>query len=446
MSKHQAATDCPHCQDEKEFTPPPHLLERIGAGEVVLFAGAGISTENKNHCNSTFYEEILAELGLSDKLPFPELMSKYCALPDGRIKLIEKIKRRFEYFMSFGDFYYQMTRFHRAISPLYMIKDIVTTNWDDFFERKCMVDAFVHDSDLAFWDATPRRVMKIHGSVTNLGSIVATSEDYQASFKRLNDGPLGAHLKSLIARKTVLYTGYSLSDENYLRLLRNIANMMGDNVRQSYFIAPSIDPNMLANSPVPMIPIETGGAYFFERVRARLSESAGIIRDDAFQSCSDFLGHAIEEHNKTAGAYLRTSHPLLVFALSYQDGLIHALKRITKRRKSGEYHSPAGLHGRACKYEFRYNELLHRRDYWNAAYARGYQYGLMLLVAANDHDRCATPPLFEFPFDVRVSSLKSALRFSPKKLPKYVAAQVKRIHRRFPGLGENLIPDHTPYL
>jgi NAD-dependent SIR2 family protein deacetylase len=364
MSKRQTSPDCPHCRNDKEFAPPPHLLERINAGEVVLFAGAGISTENKHHCQSTFYEQIRAELGISDQPTFPELMSRYCALPDGRIKLIEKIKQRFEYFISFDDFYYAMTRFHRAISPLYMIRDIVTTNWDDFFERECMVDSFVHDSDLAFWDAAPRRLMKIHGSITNFGSIVATTEDYQTSFKRLNDGPLGAHLKSLIARKTVLYTGYSLSDENYLRLLRNIASMMGDNVRQSYFIAPDIDPHMLANAPVPMIPIETDGAYFFEHVRAHLSERAGIIRDDAFQFCSDFLECVIEEHNKTADAYLRTSHPLLVFALSYQDGLIHALKRITNRQKAGEYHGVAGVCGRICTYEFRCNELVTRKDYW----------------------------------------------------------------------------------
>ena len=111
--------------------------------------------------------------------------------------------------------------------------------------------------------------MKIHGSITNFGSIIATTEDYRQSYKRLNDGPLGSHLKSLIARKTVIYAGYSLSDENYLRLLRNIAKMMGSNMRQSYFISPSIDHNKLSQSPIPLITIETDGAYFFEKVRAR---------------------------------------------------------------------------------------------------------------------------------------------------------------------------------
>lgn len=199
---------CPFCGNIKSFTTPEHLLEKIKNREVVIFAGAGISTENKLHCQHTFYEQIQSELETNKNQTFPQLMSEYCALPDGRLRLLQKIKDRFEYFISFDDFYRPMTRFHKAVSALFMIEDIITTNWDDFFERECSIDAFVHDGDVAFWRASPRRLMKIYGSITNLGSIVATEEDYQKSFKRLNDGPLGAQLKSLIATKTIIYVGY----------------------------------------------------------------------------------------------------------------------------------------------------------------------------------------------------------------------------------------------
>jgi len=161
--------ECAYCKNDKGFAPQEHLLEKLQKSEVILFVGAGISTENKSYCQSTFYEEIQAELNLRDNPTFPELMTKYCALPDGRIKLLQRIKKRFDYFISFDDFYGPMTRFHKAVSPLYMIEDIITTNWDDFFERECMIDAFVYDSDMAFWDAAPRRLMKIHGSISNFG-------------------------------------------------------------------------------------------------------------------------------------------------------------------------------------------------------------------------------------------------------------------------------------
>jgi NAD-dependent SIR2 family protein deacetylase len=436
---------CALCRNEKEFSFPEQLLDKIASGEVVLFAGAGISTENKAHCKSTLYEEIQADLKSASNLSFPELMDAYCAQPDGRIKLLEKIKHRFDYFLSFDDFIRPMTRFHRAISPLHMIKDVITTNWDDFFERECRFDPFVYDSDLAFWDAAKRRVMKIHGSITNFGSIVATTSDYNQSFKRLNNGPLGAQLKSLVARKTIIYVGYSLSDENYLRLLRNIAKLMHGNLRQAYFISPKIDREKLSKAPISLIPIETDGSYFFEKAREELVERCGITRDEAFSYSADLLDEVAETHNKTADAFIRTQHPLLIFILSYQDGLIHALQRTMRMRRTGEYHSQTAVHARVHTYEHSIEAFLKRNDYWNAAYALGYQSGLLFLLLKSDDDDGPSPPLFSVPFDISVRSLSGALRYPKDKLPRRVKVQAKRILKRHPK-GAHLIPDHTPYL
>src|SRR5215212_4806297 len=128
--------ECAICRNDKLFTVPEHLIEQIVAGNVVVFAGAGISTEAKDKARQTFYETIAHEIGASD-LSFPRLMSQYCSQPDGRIKLLGKIKYRFDYFKSFEEFYISMTRFHRALIPIHTITDVITTNWDDFFEREC---------------------------------------------------------------------------------------------------------------------------------------------------------------------------------------------------------------------------------------------------------------------------------------------------------------------
>lgn len=442
---HNEYCNCIGCRGDKKFDFPDHLLEKIQGGEVVLFAGAGISTENPAHCKATFYEEIRAELEAQDAPSFPELMTRYCASPDGRIKLLEKIKRRFDYFTSFSDFHWYMTRFHRALAPLFMIKDVITTNWDDFFERECGFDAFVYDGDLAFWDASPRRVMKIHGSISNFGSIVATEDDYRQSFKRLNDGPLGAQLKSLISRKTVVYAGYSLSDPNYLRLLRNISHMMGDKIRHSYFVSPSIDPEKLTAAPIPLIPIETDGGYFLEQAREKLGANE-IIREEAFDYCDDILSEAIEWHDQAVEIYFKKQHQLMVIVLGYQDGLIHALKRIKKLQPTGRYHSSLEIRCRAQAYEWKYDECIKRKDYWNAAYARGYQVGLLCLVYAHEHDHLASPPAFELPFHNRARSMSGVAKISPADIPRPVAQQLRRLHRSNARLGIDLVPDHTPYL
>lgn len=436
---------CAICANEKDFSFPEHLLDKIASGDVVVFAGAGISTENRTHCQSTLYEQIKSELNAADNLSFPQLMDAYCAQPDGRIKLLEKIKSRFDYFLSFDDFIRPMTRFHRAISPLYMIKDVITTNWDDFFERTSNFDAFVYDSDLAFWDVSKRRVMKIHGSITNFGSLVATTSDYDRSFERLNDGPLGAQLKSLIARKTVIYVGYSLSDENYLRLLGNIARLMQGNLRQSYLISPKIDTEKLSRAPVSLIPIETDGSLFFEKARTELAERCGIINAKAFDHCDELLDKVARAHNKTADAFIRSQHPLLIFILSYQDGLIHALQRILRMQRTGDYHSQTSVHARVHNYEHRIEELSGRKDHWNAAYAMGYQTGLLFLLLKAVDDDGPSPPIFSAPFDVPVRSLSGALKYPKERLPRSVRAQANRILKRHPKEAR-LIPDHTPYL
>jgi len=329
---------CAFCKNDLPFSVPNHLVDELLNGNVVVFAGGGISTENPDHARDTFYRRIASQLKEGHSSSFPELMSKYCSQPDGRIKLIQSIKARFDYFVSFGDFYNQMTRFHRAISPMFMIKDLVTTNWDDFFERECGLDAFVNDSDMPLWNASKRRLMKIHGSIRNLGSIVATEEDYRASERRLNNGVMGAQLKALLTQKTFIYTGYSLSDSTFLKLVHRLAKMTYPNLRHSYFVSPHVDVDRLSKFPIPMTPIETDGAYFFEQLRVHVESSAGILPDHAFESCEELLDRVVDEHRNAANAFSSRRHPLLVFAMSYQDGLIHGLGRIARQKITGEYH------------------------------------------------------------------------------------------------------------
>ena len=53
-------------------------------------------------------------------------------------------------------------------------------------------DSFVNADDFAFWDTRGRKVFKLHGSVSNFGSLVATNEDYRRAQKQLQRGTIGA--------------------------------------------------------------------------------------------------------------------------------------------------------------------------------------------------------------------------------------------------------------
>lgn len=131
--------ECVFCRDFHEFDLPDFLIKELLSDRVVLFAGAGISTENRNVIPHTFYDDIRSELDIPDTedISFSDLMTRYCTQPNGRANLLRKIRARLEYIRSFPALYSLATQFHSELSTFFFIQSIITTNWDDYFEREC---------------------------------------------------------------------------------------------------------------------------------------------------------------------------------------------------------------------------------------------------------------------------------------------------------------------
>jgi hypothetical protein len=157
------------------------------------------------------------------------------------------------------------------------------------------------------------------------------------------------------------------------------------------------------------------------------------------------LDEVAETHSKTADAFIKTQHPLLIFILGYQDGLVHALQRIMRMKKSGEYYSVNAVHSRMHGYDRAIHDFGNKKDFWNAAYAQGYQSGLLYLLLKSESSKSPKPPLFDVPLDIEFKSLKAVLKFPKGKLPKPLTVQAERILRKLPKAAE-LVPDHTPFL
>ena len=98
---------------------------------------------------------------------------------------------------------------------MFHINTIVTTNWDTIFEEECAATPFVYPMDMPFWEAAKRKVIKLHGTLNNFGSIVATREDYAEAKKVLSKNLIGVMIKQLIATRTFVFCGYSLGDETF---------------------------------------------------------------------------------------------------------------------------------------------------------------------------------------------------------------------------------------
>jgi len=200
---------CDVCKNYHDFIFPNDLFQAFTNHEVVIFAGAGISTEKANIFPSTLYQDILLELEYpkDSNISFSKLMSAFCKKKGGKNELIDLITSRLDYVRSFPELYGNTVQFHEYLSMIPCIKDIVTTNWDDYFETVCHATPFIYEQDMAFWEKPKRKVLKLHGSINNFGSMAVTSEDYEKRYKSLATGLIGSELKLLIANKTIVFIG-----------------------------------------------------------------------------------------------------------------------------------------------------------------------------------------------------------------------------------------------
>lgn len=391
QSKHNSEEcknpQCEICKRKKPFKFPSEIVEAYKKGQLIIFAGAGISTERKGVFPTSFYEDRKIEIRIpkEEKISFSKLMTKYCEVTGSRKHLLKAIKDRLDYVTAFPELYWQATEFHRELSTIPHLDEIFTTNWDDFFERECDATPIVTGEDFAvFQDIPGRKVFKIHGSVRNYGSIVATEEDYSNCYRRLGSGVIGAILKHLLVSKTIIFVGFSLEDDDFQKIYRLLKKDTKGIMPLSYVV--TLDEHTeekIKTLKTNTFPIITDAAYFIQEFKKKLVEEKLMLSDTNFSGISEILEKALFEHHRLASLNLN-EHPDSIYSLAYQDGLIHAFQRAINKMNSGEYSCMVHLAQIIESYDEYIKMYLHNRRYWDVAYFTGYQSGLMYLISTNN--------------------------------------------------------------
>lgn len=387
--------NCMRCRDHVEFVLPEEIVNEIH--DVVMFVGAGISTETKRAFPDTFYEGILEELELKkgNAFSFPEVMSLYVKKFGSRSPLIHKIRERFDYFKAWPELLSCATEFHEEIAAFPCVKNFVTTNWDDFLETVANVTPFVHNTDVPFWDTSSKRVLKIHGSINDLGSIIATEEDYKKCYRELNKNTIGSKLKLLLAQNIVIFIGYSFQDEDFQRIYKYISSKMGDFRRRAYVV--TLDKSNEKNwAKYNLKPIYTEGSYFVHKLRKRFEKKGCLLPLESLSKVFALQELALKIHNKTSKKYKYAEFPEIIYCTSYQDGVLHAFQYLINKAKSGKSLCVEYLKNSINSYEnlvqkYRLNWLEH-------SYLEGYLTGLYLFngVMFPDVKLKCVPPFFYY--------------------------------------------------
>jgi hypothetical protein len=370
---------CDECGADADIAIPERLIEECHRGKLLLFVGSGASTESHNVLGDTFYEQIRVRLDHKPSdTPFPDLMSAFVAR-HSRAELLSVFYNRLRYIDSHPFFHRRATRFHRAVGQIPFFSNIVTTNWDDYFETETGAVPLVYGADFDFWDLSRRKVLKIHGSVLNPGSIVATRDEYDKSLEALRSGALGTAARHLMATHSVVFIGYSMRDDDVKQVVEALHADLDTAARPVYFV----HPNTAFAAPLAGAEVlHTSAARFIELVDEALVK-AGVLVHAGLYDYAEVLGSHLDEARMRIDERLPPwRFPLAIFNHSYQDGFADALDHTIAARRSGEDRRHHYLQQKARGYDEARRKASAKREYWDAAYIEGYTSGLVALGAA----------------------------------------------------------------
>jgi len=219
------------------------IFELIRKGEVVIFCGAGTSISagypsgaqlaKAIHSNFSDEEKKL----IADNLTLAELSEQYVNLKLGKRNALNRIlKDIFEKTPGIEGIHHQLVQIPQ-------IKTIITTNYDDLFERAYGNSANVIRSseDVAYLDSKKVEIFKIHGDFTKIDNILITRSDYTRFFDSSNEELIWTLVKERMATKNVLFMGYNLEDINIESLFRKVSDSLGSHSRECFLLSPNLD-------------------------------------------------------------------------------------------------------------------------------------------------------------------------------------------------------------
>jgi hypothetical protein len=217
---------CQQVRRRLEATAPSRTPEinkltvAANKGELVIFVGAGASASVGVPDWATLLDTLAGRAGFDDK----EREALQNVDPLDRARLVSdrfKSKRT-----TLGKHVAKETRreryglIHSQLACL-PVQEITTTNYDQLFEFAAK-DARDPVKVLPYerLDEVRRWLLKLHGSVDHRQDIVLTREDYYDYAGRR--GALRGIVQALLITRHMLFVGFSLQDDNFLRIAHEV--------------------------------------------------------------------------------------------------------------------------------------------------------------------------------------------------------------------------------
>jgi hypothetical protein len=422
---------------------PEGLVDAAHGKKVVIFAGAGISTEVPNVFPDTVLDIAARRIGVEHPDSFPETLEAF-QQRFGRAALVRMVKDKFDYIDGFVRLRNDARKFHRELATMPYLNEVVTTNWDLHFEEECGATPFVTGEDIALYDLPGRRVLKVHGSMSNLASIVATESDYAKRLEELNGNVMGGLLRQILATRTVVFIGYSLRDWNFRRLYSALRADMAGFAPKAYIVTP-FGTDGQVEEDFGLQVINTSGVRFLKDLKSALVGPC-FIDDSVYDNIDDFFA-LLDEADQFAKSISHKTYPAIIHCWAYHDGMRDAFFRITHRRPSGEYSDRHHVLAMLRKYDALGDRAYNAGRFTDAAYIEGYTTGLMILMSDHKDEIFTELPLYLI-YASGDSAMRTqddlleALEQSRRRAPK----ERKEARLYADRIPEGMVRSHAPFL
>ena len=263
------------------------------------------------------------------------------------------------------------------------------------------------------------------------------------------EGALGAVLKQIFATKTCIFFGYSAKDKDFRRVFSTIRDGLGAFARTHYLVSPFVTDKEAREllKELGIIAVRTDGTHFINVVKSHMQEKFCFSRESAFHEIEAELIEFRDMHSEFVESYSPSKSPHLIYATAYQDGVIHAFERIVDRALTGEFADLHQVRARVTGYERKIKECQKAKNYWDLAYFKGYQNGLMHFLFFNEKTKEEVPGIPECfhpgQNELYIEEFDKLVRNNPE-IHKAALAKAKKATAGFGGDSE-LVVQHLPW-
>jgi len=267
------------------------LLNKIRNNEVVLWVGAGFSKYAGVPMGGELVKKIKSSATPSEK----ELLSYYNTLPEvaeefvkmrnnKKTELFSIIKSALQVNINISDLYV-----HNSLKNIPQIQTIITTNFDDLFEKAYGndIEVIIRDESIATAfssiNSDKVKLFKIHSDFTNPDLIIITKSDYLKFFDGDIYRPLWTEIKSIIAKKSIFFVGYSLEDPNVQFIFDKIIEKLGQFSNECFLASPQLPEYKQINLSIKNI------SYIPMTAEEIIPKLEKDIKDKLIEDCSKGL-------------------------------------------------------------------------------------------------------------------------------------------------------------